>query len=83
MRRTSPWRVVLAVLAASAIAGSIVATPSEAGSPAAEPEVADAASPFAFDLPSLDELRASEKKVYAHYFPLYPISIDNAPPDQD
>ncbi|MEZ5225055.1 MAG: hypothetical protein R2743_26430, partial [Ilumatobacteraceae bacterium] len=83
MRRSSPWRVVLAAVAVTAFVGTTTSTPSTAGSPLGEPEVADAADPHAFDLPPIEQLRASDTKVYAHYFPLYPISLDNAPPDQD
>lgn len=36
-----------------------------------------------FDLPSTQELRSSPKKVFAHYFTPYPLSIDNKPPDED
>ncbi|MEZ5224281.1 MAG: hypothetical protein R2743_22535 [Ilumatobacteraceae bacterium] len=48
--------------------------------PSSEPDVADAADPpYPFDLPPIEQLRAGDTKVYAHYFPLYPISLDNAP----
>lgn len=36
-----------------------------------------------FDRPSIETLRASPKKVFAHYFSPYPISLDNADPDDD
>ena len=36
-----------------------------------------------FDLPSPSTLRASEKKVFAHYFTPYPLSLDNASSDSD
>lgn len=39
--------------------------------------------PLPFDLPASAVLRASEKKVFAHYFSPYPISFDNAPSSQD
>ncbi|MFI6905292.1 endo-1,3-alpha-glucanase family glycosylhydrolase [Nonomuraea sp. NPDC050394] len=35
------------------------------------------AGPLPFDLPAISTLRASEKKVFAHYFTPYPISLDN------
>jgi hypothetical protein len=36
-----------------------------------------------FDMPSAPALRASPKKVYAHYFTPFPISIDNREPSVD
>jgi len=40
-------------------------------------------SPWFFDMPSTASLRRSEKKVFAHYFTQYPISIDNYPSQTD
>lgn len=40
-------------------------------------------APLPFDLPASAVLRASQKKVFAHYFSPYPISFDNAPSSQD
>ncbi|MBC7461545.1 MAG: hypothetical protein H7287_09315 [Thermoleophilia bacterium] len=39
--------------------------------------------PLAFQLPSSQRLRASEKLVFAHYFTPYPISLDNKPAADD
>ncbi|MFJ8744094.1 endo-1,3-alpha-glucanase family glycosylhydrolase [Embleya sp. NPDC127516] len=36
-----------------------------------------------FEMPSTSALRASDKKVYAHYFTPYPASLDNQEPTQD
>ncbi|MCY1063551.1 glycoside hydrolase family 71 protein [Nannocystis sp. RBIL2] len=36
-----------------------------------------------FDQPPLAELRASDKKVFAHYFSPYPLSLDNKDPAED
>ncbi len=36
-----------------------------------------------FDRAPISELQQSQKKVFAHYFSPFPISIDNKPPDQD
>lgn len=36
-----------------------------------------------FDLPAPEILQASGRKVFAHYFPPYPLSIDNLPADED
>ena len=40
-------------------------------------------TPWPFDQPAVSSLRDSEKKVFAHYFTQFPISIDNKPPDLD
>lgn len=42
-----------------------------------------AVPPWPFDPPSLQVLRSSSKKVFAHYFPPIPISLDNKSPSQD
>ncbi|MDP9416879.1 MAG: DNRLRE domain-containing protein, partial [Actinomycetota bacterium] len=41
------------------------------------------ASPLAFDMPATSTLRASSRKVFAHYFPPLPISLDNQDPASD
>ncbi|MDB5176123.1 MAG: hypothetical protein JWM81_981 [Candidatus Saccharibacteria bacterium] len=38
---------------------------------------ADGTSPLPIDLPSQTDLKAANKKVFAHYFSAYPISLDN------
>lgn len=40
-------------------------------------DIASDAKPLPFDMPSKTALRASSKKVYAHYFTPYPISLNN------
>lgn len=40
-------------------------------------------TPWPFDQPPVSSLRASEKKVFAHYFTQFPISIDNKQSDID
>lgn len=40
-------------------------------------------TPFPFDQPSIGEMRTSQKKVFAHYFTQFPISIDNKDPKID
>ena len=40
-------------------------------------------SSWAFDRPALSSLRASPKKVFAHYLPAFPRSFDNLPPAAD
>ncbi|MDB5175935.1 MAG: hypothetical protein JWM81_793 [Candidatus Saccharibacteria bacterium] len=39
--------------------------------------------PLPFDLPSRTTLQAASKKVFAHYIPSFPISIDNKDPAHD
>ncbi|TFV88392.1 hypothetical protein E4P40_10010 [Blastococcus sp. CT_GayMR20] len=39
--------------------------------------------PLPFDLPAGSSLEDSPRKVFAHYFPPYPISLDNEDPDRD
>lgn len=39
--------------------------------------------PLPFDMPSTASLRSSPRKVFAHYFPPYPISLDNQDPATD
>jgi hypothetical protein len=73
--------VSAAVLAFTcAIAGC--ATPASAirtAPPAANP--LSAQTPW--DLPTPDTLRAAPRKVFAHYFSPFPLSIDNRPAEQD
>ncbi|HSH55551.1 MAG TPA: endo-1,3-alpha-glucanase family glycosylhydrolase [Candidatus Limnocylindrales bacterium] len=40
-------------------------------------------NPLPFDMPSAATLDASPRKVFAHYFTPYPISLDNQDPDSD
>jgi Glycosyl hydrolase family 71 len=44
---------------------------------------AAAASPLPFDMPSTGLLRSSPRKVFAHYWPPMPISLDNVDPSAD
>src|SRR5215213_2380918 len=39
--------------------------------------------PLPIDLPDTSELQNSPKKVFAHYFPPYPLSLDNKPAQVD
>lgn len=49
----------------------------------APPVFAADAPPFPFDPPPLAVLRRSPRKVFAHYFTQFPISLDNADPARD
>lgn len=40
-------------------------------------------NPLPIDLPSIEHLQRATKKVFAHYFPTFPISKDNKPTDID
>jgi hypothetical protein len=43
----------------------------------------DLTDAWAFDRPALSVLRQSPRKVFAHYFTSFPLSIDNKPAEQD
>lgn len=48
------------------------------------PDGATASTPcWPYDAPSAETLRASKKKVFAHYFSPFPLSLDNLPSDED
>ncbi|MFD7615153.1 endo-1,3-alpha-glucanase family glycosylhydrolase [Streptomyces sp. NPDC059828] len=60
------------------------------GEPTRDPQPTATATPtgqpspaLAFDLPAGDLLRRSPHQVFAHYFPPYPLSLDNEPAAQD
>lgn len=44
---------------------------------------ANATNPLPFDMPSRATLAASPKRAFAHYFPQFPVSVDNAAPSND
>jgi hypothetical protein len=44
---------------------------------------AEAVNALPFDMPASSTLAASPHKVFAHYLPVFPISLDNKPYDQD
>ena len=45
--------------------------------------IAQSTPQWPFDRAALSELQKTEKKVFAHYFSPFPISIDNKPPGND
>lgn len=51
------------------------------GPTAGPPKAYGTALPF--DLPPTDQLRRSDKLVFAHYFTPYPLSLDNEPAERD
>src|SRR5882672_2146739 len=61
---------------AFALAGLLFAAQASAGAPGL-----DACLPMT--MPSADVLFNSQKKVFAHYFSMFPLSIDNKPSSQD
>jgi hypothetical protein len=65
-----------------------VADPGSSAEPSAESSISATSAPancgrLAFDLPSASALRAYPKKVFAYYFPPYPVSIENKDPGSD
>lgn len=67
-------RALVASLLSLLIAlGTLPASPATAG-----PNLAEGPTPFA-----LPAVAATDRKVFAHYFPPYPVSLDNIQPDQD
>ncbi|WP_163998966.1 endo-1,3-alpha-glucanase family glycosylhydrolase [Pyxidicoccus caerfyrddinensis] len=48
-----------------------------------EPAPSPISSCYPFDLPATSVLRASPKKVFGFYYPIFPISIENADPASD
>jgi len=65
--------VAIATLIASCASGVAAPTSSPSGSVA----------PLPFRLPAQAELKASQKKVFVHYLPTFPISLDNKAPQLD
>lgn len=61
--------------------GSTSSTTDDSDSDTGDPVESTPCWPF--NAPPLASLRASPKKVFAHYFSPYPISLDNKEPDQD
>ena len=77
-RRTVAW--LLALLLTVAL-GAVGLTNHD--SPTAGPGPAPSAGLLAFDLPTPDVLRNSPRKVFAHYVPSLPLSVDNVAPTAD
>ncbi|GLZ81493.1 hypothetical protein Afil01_63000 [Actinorhabdospora filicis] len=65
------------LIAVAALAVPLLAVPTAAATAQDAPASVAAASPLPFDLPSRDVLEASGKKVFAHYFTQFRISVDN------
>ncbi|WP_159673091.1 glycoside hydrolase family 71 protein, partial [Streptomyces mexicanus] len=79
-RRRSVLGVLAGLLLMGLIAGTGLALDrQDTGRRQAPPS----ASPLPFDLPASGVLRASPHLVFAHYFPPYPLSLDNQPADRD
>jgi hypothetical protein len=68
--RSFPWKVPLAALVAIGLASGV-------GVAIADDGQTVAAGPLPFDLPAREVLEASDKKVFAHYFTQFRISLDN------
>ncbi|WP_326826491.1 endo-1,3-alpha-glucanase family glycosylhydrolase [Streptosporangium sp. NBC_01756] len=70
--------------------GTATPTPTPSATPSATPTATPTTTPPAgssqclpFDKPSAATLRSYDKKVFAFYFPPYPLSIDNKDPSKD
>ncbi|MEV5780859.1 glycoside hydrolase family 71 protein [Streptomyces sp. NPDC052287] len=79
-RRRTALGAVFGLLLIGLIAGTGLALDREDAVPRAE-RTNTAALPF--DLPAAGVLRAGPHKVFAHYFPPYPLSLDNQPAQRD
>ncbi|GAA2614820.1 glycoside hydrolase family 71 protein [Actinomadura fulvescens] len=81
----------VALLAALTVAAgapvAVVLQPSDEvsakGTSGAKPAATAAVKPLPFDLPATATLRKSSRKVFAHYFTPYPVSLDNKPAASD
>ncbi len=78
----APAAVVPAPGADAAFAAPAVQATAAAVTTAAELAASHVAA-WPFAQPALATLRASPKKVFAHYFTPFPVSIDNLPPERD
>ncbi|OIJ66049.1 glycoside hydrolase family 71 protein [Streptomyces mangrovisoli] len=79
-RRRAVLGSLCGLLLIALVAGSGLALDRRTSAPGTG-STASAALPF--DLPSASELRSSPHLVFAHYFPPYPLSLDNQPADRD
>ena len=78
--RTSRWTVLSLVLVLLSSLLVFAASPAVRRDNA--PAVPETTAALPFNLP-YDQFRESPKKVFAHYFPPYPVSFDNDPADSD
>lgn len=60
-----------------------VPTPPSTPTPPPPPTNPEVCNPLAITEPSASSSRASSKKVFAYYFPPFPVSIENKPSDSD
>ena len=87
-RRSAPHRrgrTILALLLGAVVLALALGMGFAGNRPSPAPPRAAAADrqPLPFDLPDLRTLRATEHRVFAHYFPPFPLSLDNRPADRD
>ena len=78
-RRTARTVALTAAAALSLVAAALVLP----GQPAAAADDAPSSTHLPFAMQSNAALQASSKKVFAHYMPNFPISIDNQNPATD
>jgi Glycosyl hydrolase family 71 len=80
-RRALPLAVLALAVPVAQSLPAAATTPSPSAVTAAATTVPPAALPFA--MPATSTLRASSKKVFAHYMPSLPVSLDNQAPATD
>lgn len=76
-RRRTALGALLGILLIGLIAGTGLALDRGRNAPRAH------TTTLPFDLPAADVLRGSPHLVFAHYFPPYPLSLDNQPAEHD
>ncbi|MEV7236240.1 glycoside hydrolase family 71 protein [Streptomyces sp. NPDC051020] len=79
-RRRAALGALFGLLLIGLIAGTGLARDREDAAPRAERTGVEA---LPFDLPAADVLRDGPHLVFAHYFPPYPLSLDNQPAEHD
>jgi Glycosyl hydrolase family 71 len=77
--RTSMETAVTAVASATVPSSSTAASSTSTATTRAAAAASGSAGALPFDMPSTATLRASRHKVFAHYMPVLPISLDNKP----
>ena len=81
-RKSLTRALTVAVVGCAVLLGVLAAVPAQAVAGDAT-SAATAVSPLAFDLPATTALRSSPKRVFAHYWPPLPVSLDNGDPATD
>ncbi|MFJ8607916.1 glycoside hydrolase family 71 protein [Streptomyces sp. NPDC093675] len=82
-RSSARWRTAVGALFGLLLIGLIAGVGLARDRGEAAPRAARASAALPFDLPAADVLRDSPHQVFAHYFPPYPLSLDNRPAEDD